>query len=104
MEKEVESKKVDSPDTLQVKYLVEIALSRIVSEIDAFFVFYAEIQDGRKNFCRNHSMSHCFRDKCVFAFYAEIQDGRQKWWESNFWEKSLSYAMSYRSAILVCHS
>ena len=40
---------------------------------------------GQK-FCRNHSITHHFRGKCVFAFYTEIQDGRQKWWENDFWE------------------
>ena len=25
--------------------------------------------------------------KCTFVFYAEIQDGRRKWPENNFWEK-----------------
>ena len=54
---------------------------------------------------RNRSISH--QDKCfyvsrgpkileslsrteisVFTLHAEIQDGRQKWWESDFYEKS----------------
>ena len=39
---------VHSPDTLWVQNLVEIALSHTVSEIKAFCVFYAEIQDGRQ--------------------------------------------------------
>ena len=40
---------------------------------------------GQK-FCRNHSISYCFRDKCVFAFYAVIQDGCQ--WENDLGKKS----------------
>ena len=40
----LEKSPVDSADTLWVKNLVEIALSRTVSEI----AFYAEIQDGRQ--------------------------------------------------------
>ena len=38
----------DSADTLWVKNFVEIALARSVSKINAFFAFYAEIQDGRQ--------------------------------------------------------
>ena len=41
---------VDSADTLGVKNFVEIALSRSVSEINAF---YAEIQDGRQKWQKN---------------------------------------------------
>ena len=37
-----------------------------------------------KKFCRNRSISLCFRDKCIFMFYAEIKDGRQKWREKIF--------------------
>ena len=37
---------------------------------------------------RNRSISYRFRDKCIFVFYAEIQDGCQKWWKSDFGEKS----------------
>ena len=51
---------VDSPYTLWVKNFIKIALSCSVSEINTFF-----------------------------AFYAEIQDGCQKWRENDFWEKSL---------------
>ena len=50
---------VDSADTLWVKNFVEIALSHFISEINGFF-----------------------------AFSAEIQDGRQKWWENDFCKKS----------------
>ena len=39
---------VDYSDTLRIKNFIKIALSRTVSEINAFFVFYAEIQDGRQ--------------------------------------------------------
>ena len=42
---------------------------------------------GQK-FCRNRSISLCFRDKHVLAFYTQIQDGRQKWQENVFGEKS----------------
>ena len=42
---------------------------------------------GQK-FDRNHSISHCFQDKCIFAIYSEIQDGHQKWWENDFCKKS----------------
>ena len=79
---------VNSGDTLAIKKFNEIALSRIVSEINAF---YAEIQDGhqkwRQNdfgekspvdsadtlprgqkFQRNRCISHRFPDKCVFMF------------------------------------
>ena len=46
-----------------------------------------ECADVGQKFCRDHSVSHRYRDKCVFAFKAEIQDGRQKW-EKVFEEKS----------------
>ena len=42
---------------------------------------------GGQKFCRNCSLSHCLRDKCIFAFYAEIQAGCQKWCENDFWGK-----------------
>ena len=45
---------VDSADTLQFKNFVEIALSHSVSEINAFFSFYAEIQDGRQKWQKNY--------------------------------------------------
>ena len=44
---------VDSTDTLWVKKFVEIALSRSISKINAFFAFYAEIQDGRQKWREN---------------------------------------------------
>ena len=44
---------------------------------------------GSQTFFQNHSISHHFRDKLFFLFYAEIQDGRQKWQTNYFWEKSL---------------
>ena len=50
---------VHSADSLRVKNFIKIALSRNVSTINVFFVFYVEIQDGR-----------------------------QKWRESDFCEKS----------------
>ena len=45
--------------TLRVQNFVDMAVSRTVSKINAFF----------------------------FAFYAEIQYGRQKWGENHFWQK-----------------
>ena len=68
-------------DNLQVRNSVKIIISRTVSHIN-LFLFFRRIQNSK--FCKNHSISHRFRDKCAFAFYAEIQDGGQKWWESNF--------------------
>ena len=72
------------------------------------FAFNAEIQDGRQKlpgksflvkvasrlatypadqkFCRNRSISLCFRDKRLRL--TEIQDGRQKWWENDICKKS----------------
>ena len=50
---------VASVDILQVINVVEIILSRTVSEINFFFS----------------------------PFYAEIQDSRQKWWEKDFGRK-----------------
>ena len=40
-----------------------------------------------RKFCKNHSISHHFQNKCVSAFYAEIQHGLQKWQENDFWNK-----------------
>ena len=96
-------------DIRRVKNFVEIAPSRSISEINTFFVFNTEIQDGRQKwwenffwrnnasrlcrypacqkFCRNLSISLCVSDKHVFAFTAEIQNGHQKWQENDFWEK-----------------
>ena len=76
------------------------------------FVFYAEIQDGRKSapenvflvkvtsriatypagqkFRRYYSISLCFQGKQVFVFNAEIQDGRQKRREKRFLQKVTS--------------
>ena len=83
---------------------------RQVSEINTFFAFYAEIQDGHQKwrgnnflgeskeytlrvpcgskFRRNRSISHCLREKYVFGFYAEIQVGHQKWQENDFLDNS----------------
>ena len=47
--------------TLWFKIFFEIALASSVSEINPFFTFYAEIQDGRQKWQKN----------------TEIQDGRQ---------------------------
>ena len=44
-------------------------LGKVTSKLCRYFV-------GPK-FCRNHSISHRFQDKCIFVFYAEIQDGCQ---------------------------
>ena len=38
---------------------------------------------GGPKFCGNHSMSHCFRDKCALR-----RNSRSRWQESNFWQKS----------------
>ena len=45
---------VDSADTLRIKNYVEIALSRSIIEINAFFVFNTEIQDGRQKWRENN--------------------------------------------------
>ena len=80
-------------------------LWKIARFLRCVFPFYVEIQDGRqndgktifrekmpddsvdnlgvKNFRRNRSISHGFRDKCVFTFYVEIQENAGK---TNFWE------------------
>ena len=80
---------VDAVNTLGVKIFAKIALPCTVFSINAFFVFYAKIQDsckkwwenhfwekspddstdtlGVKKFCRNHSILHLFLDKCIFA-------------------------------------
>ena len=84
---------VDCADTLQVKNLFKITLTRSVSEISTF---YAEIQDGwqkwqEKDFCKNSPVESAdilwFKNffeivlassvseiNPFFAFYAEIQD------------------------------
>ena len=50
---------VDSADTLRVKNFVQIAVSSTVIKITAFFVVYAEIQNGcqkwRENYFRGRS-------------------------------------------------
>ena len=48
-----EKSPVDSADTLGFKTFNEIVLSRTVSEINAFYVFYAEIQDGHQEWREN---------------------------------------------------
>ena len=57
-----------------------------ISEINTFFAFYAEIQDGRQSFGRSRSILHHFRDKC----------------ENNFWEKlpdkSIFFGISCRNS------
>ena len=83
----------DSAYTLGAKNFIEIALSGTVSELNEFLHFtqkfkmvaeYARraifdkkvvddyIYPGGQKFCRNHSTSHCFRDKCAFKFYVEF--------------------------------
>ena len=52
-----------SADTLGVKNVNDIALCHTVSENNAIFAFYADIQNGR-----NSSISHPFRDKCILRF------------------------------------
>ena len=71
---------------------------------------------GQK-FCRNRSISLCFRDKLIFAVKVEIQDGHQKWqendvckkypvdsantlWVKNFVEIALSHSASEINAFL----
>ena len=87
---------VHSADTLGVQNFVEIALPRTVSEKNALLCFTQKFKmaakvagkqflqkvanrlcryPGGPKFCRNHSISHRFQDKCAFAFYTEIQDG-----------------------------
>ena len=61
-----ENSPVESAHTLWFKNFVEIALASSVSEINPFFAFYAEIQDGRQKWQKN----------------TEVQDGRQKWREN----------------------
>ena len=48
-----EKSPVDSPDNLWVKNFVEIALSCSISEINGFFVFNTEIQDGHQKWREN---------------------------------------------------
>ena len=48
-----EKSEADSADTLWVKNFVEIALSPSVSEINMFFAFNTEIQDGRQKWREN---------------------------------------------------
>ena len=58
----------DSADTLGVNNFIEIALYRTISEINAFCVFYTEIQGGYQKSCT------VFEINTFFAVYAEIQD------------------------------
>ena len=44
---------IDSADTLRVKNFIEISLYHSVSETNAFFLFYTEIQDGRQKWREN---------------------------------------------------
>ena len=89
---------------------VEITLSSTVFEIQAFlcFAFLKKIQNGRyfwqvkyllrlgkashhrypvaQKFCRNHSISHSFRDTSIFVFCnfcekVKIQNGCHFWWD-----------------------
>ena len=77
---------VHSADTLWVQNFVEIALSQIVSKMNvllrltqkfkraaksggkAIFPKKSPVDSAHilwdKNFCRNRSITHCFRDKC----------------------------------------
>ena len=87
-----------------------------------FFCVYKEIEDGRKNFLRkvastlwrysvgrkfhrNHSVLHCYQDKCVFyAFYTENQDGRPKKQEGQRCPKMRVAQAAIRSATAVITS
>ena len=78
------------------KKIIKSSLSCTVFATNAFFAFYAEIQDGHKNggktiFGKKCQMTilHSFLDKCISAFKTEIQDGQQKWTENNFFAKSV---------------
>ena len=96
---------VDSADTVRVKNFIEISLSCSVSEINAFFLFYAnsrwppKVAGKRffgkipvdsadtlriKNFIKIAVSCSVPEINMFFAFYAEIQDGRQKWRENDF--------------------
>ena len=87
----------DSCTTLQVKNLLEIALSLTVFEILTLFYFP---QNGRQKWRKSiffpfaqdtlvlpfwsKICSYGFRDIHTFQFSAKIQDGCQKWWKLKF--------------------
>ena len=59
---------------------------------------------GGKIFCRNRSILHCFRDKCIFAFYTEIQDGYQKWRGKRFLGKVVRKSCIYPTGKKSCRN
>ena len=67
------------------KWLPKVAGKRFLEKVASQLWGYPPRD---KKFQRNHSISHHFQDKGVFPFYAEIQDSHQKWWQTDFWEKS----------------
>ena len=96
----------DSCTTLQVKNLLEIALSLTVFEILTLFYFPQKSKMAAKSgenryfsplhrtllcypsgqkFAWNRSISYGFRDIHTFPFSAKIQDGCQKWWKLKFY-------------------
>ena len=91
---------VDSADTMRVKNVVEIALSRTVYEINVFLLaVYAGIQDDRPKMAEElflGKVASRLQKPCgskilskslyLAPFYTEIQDGRQKWRENDFWD------------------
>ena len=109
----------DSCTTLQVKNLLEIALSLTVFEILTLFYFPQKSKmvaksgenqyfsplhrtllfypSGQK-FAWNRSISYGFRDIHTFPFSAKIQDGCQKWWKLKF------YPFAQDILVLPCRS
>ena len=96
----------DCCTTLQVKNLLEIALSLTVFEILTLFYFPQKSKMATKSgenryfsplhrtllcypsgqkFAWNRSISYGFRDIHTFPFSAKIQDGCQKWWKLKFY-------------------
>ena len=92
-------------------FFVEIALSCTVIEVTTFLPFAQKFKMAIKNggktifgkICQQTLRRVCgskISSKSLYLtrlsrymrfciFYAEIQDGCQKWWENNFWEKTL---------------
>ena len=109
----------DSCTTLQVKNLLEIALSLTVFEILTLFYFPQKSKMAAKSgenryfsplhrtllcypsgqkFAWNRSISYGFRDIHTFPFSAKIQDGCQKWWKLKF------YPFAQDILVLPCRS
>ena len=99
---------VNSGDILAIRNFNEIALPRIVSEINAFLRFKQKFKMVTKNggkmiFGKSHHLTlqiPCLEVKNfdqitvshtvsqINAFCSEIQDGHQKWQENDFWGNS----------------